>query len=611
MARIHTILKHFVDINLELDEDAGFLVNGVSANSELPDISFEEPFYNVIEGQNVEISLSLNAPSVNGIEEVEVFIIANNTGVTDFNNLGETYPKIFSFSTGQQTQTLTLHANSDLFEEDLESFDVIFGMLTNVNPGQYITTTVNIIDSTNLKKVFIDEQGGVVNNEIIEFTLLEGATRNIFVKLDSPSTLGVESIDVQFSNISAANNDYVYGGTSNLSWAVGEQVKVLEIAANNDNEIEDDETLLIQLVNPYNVNPITHSTANLTINDASPDARFATINLQGTYIQKADSLPNVEARYIRRNTSAISSDNTWKMFIRFGDFIEQDYQTFTPPNTSNSAPVCGENCISGYNPNNLQNFNQPNKIFFGKNPDTNKYGDLRLRVKNVGTFPAKISGVTIGVNDSITVDIDKFEYKLKLPANAQLLTAGTIYEGTPLSEDTLINCIYDFTFEIDYDGINFVLRDSNNSVSGNKEFNLGTFVLSDTYTSVNADLPQNQHMLVCEYANVWPYWEEDYVSPNSAPYCLPAATPQNQDLLYPNSNTDLQNVYIDGIMFMHQTVQNQNSVNATKSEYVSFNFWPSGQTAADNGCSSVNIQDPTGALAPQLQTTSIPFQVIV
>jgi hypothetical protein len=610
MAKLHTILQCFVDINLELDEDTGFLVNGVPANSSLPKASFDESSYNVVEGQTVEVSFSLDAPSVSGLEEIEVAIVVNNTDVTDFSTLGETFPKTFGFSAGQQTQVFNLQANSDLFEEDPESFDVIFGSLTNAAPGQYITTTINIVDSTNLKEVFIKEQGGVVNNGNLEFIILEGASRNIFVELESPSTQGVEAVDVQFSNLSAAANDYVYGGTTTLSWAIGEQTKVLEIAASDDDEIEDDEILQIQLVNPVNVNPATHSTATITINDTSPEARYATINLQGTYIQKGDYLPNVQARYIRRNTTVSYSDNTYEMFIRFGDFIEQNWQTFNPPNTSTYAPVCGENCITGYDPQSLPIFQQDSKIFFGKNPDTEEYGDLRLRIKNVGSHPAKISGTTIAVNDSITVDVDEFEYKFKLPANNTLLAAGTFYEGAPLTEDTLTECLYEFTFEIDYDGLNFVLRDSDNSVSGNKEFLLGIFNLVETYNTNDADLPQNQHMLVCEYANVWPFWEENYVWPQTSPHCIAGANFSNQDIPYPTSNTDLQNVYIDGIMFMHQTAQNQNSVSSTKSEHVSFNFWPSGQTATDNGCSSVNVQDPTGAFAPQLQTTSIPFQVI-
>lgn len=614
MAKLHTILQCFVDINLELDEDSGFLVNGVSANSDLPKISFDERTYSVTENQTIEVAFSLDAPSVNGLEEVEVAIVVNNTDAIDFSTLGEVFPKTFSFSAGQQTQTIEFKANFDLLEEGSESFDVIFGALINASPGQYITTTVNIIDATNLKEVFIDEQGGVVtpgDNATLAFSLLEGSSRNIFVKLDSPSVLGVEAVDVQFSNLSAASNDYVYGGTSTLSWAIGEQTKTLSIEASADDEIESDENLKIELANPVNANTSTFTEATLTINDASPEARYATINLQGSYIQKGDYTSNVQARYIRRNTAVSYSDTTWAMFLRFGDPIEQDYYTFNPPSSSSFAPVCGEGCIQAPAAQ-LQSFQQDNKMFFGQNPVTEEYGDFRLRIKNVGTYPAQINGTTIGVNDSITVDIDELEYKFKLPANNVLLAAGTFYEGSPLSEDTLTQCLYEFTFEIDYDGLNFVLRDSDNSVSGNKEFNLGTHQFVETYISNDADLPQNQHMLVCEYANVFPYWESaNLVFPNTSPYCLPAAG-FGQDLPYPTSNaTDLQNVYIDGIMFMHQTAQNQNSTSTTKSEHVGFYFWPSGQTAVENGCDSRNIQDPTGVFAPILQTTSIPFQVIV
>ena len=615
MAKIHTILQCFVDLNLETDENTSYSLN-------LPKISFGQSVYSIIEGQIIDVDISLEAPSESGLEEVELGLVINNTSVSDFITLGQTFPQTLIFSAGEQTKTLSFLANTDLFEEGIESFDLILGFFTNTVPGQYITTKVNIIDETNLRQVSIDEQGGFIIPGIIDvsgsfstppslkFSALEGASRNIIITLDSPSTLGVESVDVEFTNISANSLDYSVVGSTTLSWAVGEQNKTITIQANDEGEIEDDETLNIKLVNPINLDIVSFSAANFTIIDTAPSARFITANFQGFYIQKGKSTPNVEARYITRNSTTDIQDETWRMFIKFGDFISQNYETFNPPNVSIGAPVCGDNCISGYNSSLPPPFQQDTKVFFGKNPTTLEYGDLRLKIKNIGTHAAVVNGTTLSVSDSITMDIDAFDYKIKLPANSAFLSAGTFYNGMPLLEDTLTQCVYDFTFEVDYEEFNFQLRNSDNTVSSTKEFYLGSFVFNDTFLSIDADNSSNYHNLVTQYSNVWPYWESNFVFPATAPYCLTMGTLFDPDPDYPTDTGDLQDIFVDGIMFLHQDSANQGSPSLTKTQYLGFNFLQNGQKAQNSGCTSVNIQNTSTLFGPVLLTVSIPFDVI-
>jgi hypothetical protein len=605
--RINTILQCFVDLNLETDENSQYFLR-------LPKISFGQPSYFVDEGNTVNVEVSLEYPSESGVEEVEVGLVINNTDASDFTTLGEVYPKTLIFSAGEQTKVLSFSTNSDLFENEIESFDLILGFFTNTIPGQYITTTVNIIDETNLKEVFINNQGGAEapsgTGSTLEFSVLEGASKSFIISLDSPSVLGTESVDLLLENITTNSNDYSPSGIIPISWAPGEQNKTITISALDDNQIEYTESLKLKLVNPTNVNISQYSEAIMKIIDISPNARYATANFQGFYIQKGGVTPNVEARYIRRNTTTNQQDSTWRMFIRFGDFIEQNYNTFNPPNTSASAPICGIGCISSYNPGLPAQFQQNNKIFFGKNPNTNQYGDLRLRIKNIGNYPCQISGNTIDVNESITIVVDSFDFKIKLPANDVLLPAGSFYEGAPLSQDTLTECNYDFTFEVDYDGLNFKLRNSNNSVSLNKEFHLGAHRFDKTYSFSDADQPYNFYNLVSGYSRVWPYWEGDFSFPQIAPYCLPAGTQLNPNPNYPTDQGDLRNIIVDGIMFLHQSLSNQNSLSGTKTQYTSFYFLPDGQKVQNSGCTSVNIQHNIGVFSPQLQTSSIPFMVV-
>jgi len=611
MTKINTILQCFVDLNLETDENSGFFIK-------LPKVSFEKKTYFISEGQKIDVKISLDSPSTNGSEEVQIGLVINNTNASDFSTLTNLYPQTISFSPGEQTKIFSFFANSDSLLEGIESFDLILASFSNVNPGQFITTTVNIIDFNNLKSASINIQGGVVSGSnsdgIISFDLkfsaFEGSTKNIILSLDSPSVFGFESVDVQFSNITTNSSDYSLVGTSNISWAIGEKDKVISIKSNSDANAESTENLIIKLINPKNVNIVTFDEATFSILDATPSTRYATANFQGFYIQKGDSLPNIELRHINRNTVTEDVDNTWRMSIKFGNYIEQNWRTFNPPRTSASAPKYGINSISGYISGQDDNLQKNAKIFFGKNPETQKYGDLRLRIKNVGNFPAKVNNISLSTGQTTTIAIDNFDFKIKLPANDNLLSGGTFYEGGFLSQNTLTECVYEFVFEVDYEELGFKLRNSDNTISMSKEFNLGTYRFNKTFLSSDADIPSNFYNLVSELKNVWPYWKGNNTWPNPAPYCLAPGNISNPDPVYPTYPTDLQNVMIDGVIFLNQNLSNFNGESVTKTEYGNFYFLNNGQTAASSGCSSVNIQSTNGVINPQLQTQSIPFVVV-
>lgn len=339
--------------------------------------------------------------------------------------------------------------------------------------------------------------------------------------------------------------------------------------------------------------------------------QYAIANFQGFYIQKGDATPNVELRYINNNSDVYYEDETWRMFIKFGDYINQNWRTFNPPNKSQDAPTFGNNCISGYDASvRSDNFQQNSKIFFGKNPSTDEYGDLRIRIKNLGTYTSKINGYNLAVGESLTIDINKFNWNIKLPANSTLVRAGNYVDGVLYDSNSLTECVYEFVFEVDYEELGFKLRDENNYPSKNKEINIGSHRFNKTYSDKEADDPANYYNLTTEYANVWPFWENNFKWPETGPYCIKPGTPAIPDPIYPTDLEDLQNVMIDGIAFLHQTDINANIRGESKTQYIGFKFNSNGEKASDKGCSSVKIQYTEVAYAPQLQTSSIPFRVI-
>jgi len=627
MTKINTILQCFVDLNLETDENTTFFLD-------LPEVSFEQPIYSVDEGSSVNVIISLSAPSVSGLEEVEIGIVANNTSLSDFGTLGEIYPQTLAFSAGQQTHTISFDANTDIFEEGSESFDVILSYFTNTVPGQFITTTVNIVDLTDLKEVFINEQGGILvpatpqDPARVDFSVLEGNFKDIKISLDSPSVLGVESVQAQITNISTSSNDYLGNVTTTFSWAPGEQHKTLQIAANSDELIEDSEFLKIQLVNAVNANIFSPSEARLEILDGSPEPLYANFNFQGSYIQYGGiNSPTVELRWIRESVAGGSYEpiQNEKRFLKFGHGVVKNYSAFNTPNGSAQGYGydAGSNVIVGYDPNLFGNLQRDNVVFFGGKPSATfvgstttinntgpkTYGDLRLKITNAGSHPASISGSTIAVGDSITVIVNKFDYNITLPTNNGLLSANTFFQGANLTQDTLTQCLYNFTFEVDFEEVGFKLRNEFNSVSSNKKLNIGTHLITEVYTESNAILPQNQHNLVTQMKSVWPFWESNFSFPQNAPYCIAAGNISTPNPIYPTDNSDLQRVWVDGITFLHQDATTENNTWTGNSSYEDFIFLPSGQTASSSGCTGRIIEYNFFNNPPY--TNSIPFKVII
>lgn len=630
MAKINTILQCFVDLNLELDENAFY-------SSDLPEVSFAQRQYNVDEGQIVEIDINLEEPSISGLEEVEIGLVVNNTSVSDFDTLGETYPQVLTFSAGQQTNTIRFLANTDLVEELAESFDVILGFFTNCKPGTFITTTVNIVDLTNLKEVFINDQGGVFvpgqdgEPDRVDLDVFEGAGRNIKISLDSPSVLGIESVDIQLTNVSTSSNDYAGAIMStNFSWAPGEQDKILTVQTNQDQEIEQDEILQIQLINPVNVNIDSPSVANVKIIDGSPEPLYTQINLQDSYIQLGGiNAPTIEGRWVEINVDEgiYEPIQNERRFLKFGQPLQESYTKFNQPNGSAQGYGfdAASNIVVGYDENLFGNLQHTNVIFFGEKPQVNfgpgsswsinpngtkEYGDLRLRITNQGSHPSIISGQTVSVGGSITLDVDRSDFRVLLPTNAGLLVGGSNFNGNILSQDTLTQCSYEFVFEVDFEELGFQLRNLDNSVSSNKEINLGTHVFTNVYTEANAVLPQNENNLVTQINSSWPYWETNYSFPETGPYCLPSETLGNQYIIYPTDNTDLQNCIYDGMLFLHQDSTTFNNTSPYKSDYQNIYFLPSGQTASLSGCTGRDIDYRDTLLNNAPYTSSIPFFVL-
>jgi len=600
---VHTILQCFVDLNLETDENAIYSLD-------LLDVSFNRGSIYVKEGQIVELEVRLSTPSVNGYEEVDVDIVYQTATPPDINLLGETYPKTLTFSAGQQTHTLRFLANSDFIEEGQfntasETFDLIIGTFINVNPGNFITSTVYIIDLTDLKEVFINPQGGnyqisnITSANTLTFSTTEGLSKEFMVSLDNPSIFGVEGVTVNFTNATTSSNDYSIIGSSNLTWAIGEQDKFFTAQTTDDGVIEGTETLQIGLSNPINANIVTSNSplyplpvnkAEFKIFDNSPESRFINVNFQELYTQiggfNNQNITNLRHANNNQELSTSSSDET--MLLKFGDSVNTKISTtYTGP-----ASVCGSNCIRASITNQFNVVTgYDDKIFFGQNPNTSAYGDVRLKTVNRGQYAVVIDGNQINPGQSVTLDIDAFDYNVTLPANDTLLSGGTILAGETLLVDTLSEAQYEFIIETDYAERTFSLKDFNNFPTTSKSINIGNHIFKETYSLSGATGSTNQHNLVTTYNQVLANWD-NYPNYNSPKTCVPLNAYINNNWNFPSNPPDAISVTngsgharINGFAVLSDNNINylNNGVGdgptpSEESRYVSTEFLPSGKT---------------------------------
>jgi hypothetical protein len=93
------------------------------------------------------------------------------------------------------------------------------------------------------------------------YNLSEGSVDNIYVDLNSPSTLGIEELDLAYTGSNgpdaAISQDLAFSGTNlalpiRLSWGVGEKTKQIPFSALTDFKIENTEEFYFKLTNLIN-----------------------------------------------------------------------------------------------------------------------------------------------------------------------------------------------------------------------------------------------------------------------------------------------------------------------------------------------------------------------
>jgi len=462
---VHTVQKCFVDLNLQLNEN-------VNSYLQTNRVSFSTNQYNSSEGQVSQLKVLLNFPSNLGVEEVDLYYLgSSSTAATISGDImftqQLTQPIRLSWSAGEQQKLIYFTGVTDYFRENTEEFFFKLDHFLNCQPGTFVNAKLSLLNVDNFPDVFIQSTNGSYYPDStggykLKFGLNEGDTKNIVVSLSFPSVQGGEEVDVVFTNQTASSNDYTINIPQpiRLSWAVGEQTKIISIKGNIDADASDLnlETLLVELKNPLYTNisatPTTlpntgfvkFPSASIEIVNVPPIYEYVRVYLGPFYAQAGGK--NILSKYT----------NSLKNFTSYSNGYSK---------SKNSSFI-------------LYSQNAPNTyIPAGSSDVLNSFNKSRLKIviKNSGNLPALINGTNVSVGNSIVVDnlIDNFY--IDLPANMNLVSNN-------IGQGIVQGAQYTFTYVMSYNGNpgysdgDFVLRNLNNTASPSGTFNLNPVFFS-------------------------------------------------------------------------------------------------------------------------------------
>jgi hypothetical protein len=488
-ATIHTIEQCFVDLNLELNENFNTNIPTKTANFKYSTIS-------VSEGYVGKIYVELNSPSTLGIEELDVYFTGtNSTGATINDDIlfgfDTNQPLRIAWDVGEKEKEISFTAKTDYVLDGIEQFNFKLDHFINCVPGTPSQTTVSVTNTTTLPSVAIESTNGsyVKNAEGIyklNFGINEGDNKDIKIALSYPSISGQEAISVVFVNQNTSNADYQTSIQQpiNLTWGVGEQVKIINVSAVLDSQLFESsiETVLIRLQNPSNViiqpEPITIPSTGIgrfpfstvQIYNEAPIFEYARLYLTPFATQPGRSNGKVLLKqpYASYNNGYNQGENN--KFLKY----------------QSSAPNTFEPQFSVMET--LNNFNDDK---------------LSVEIKNIGTKQVLINGTIINVNETITIDSLPNTYYIDLPAN--------LIETTNIDNETIIvTAKYEITVNMKYVGNTssaytngqFKLKNLNNTdASTSKKFQLGVVELN-TYSQSTYLNPQKTYQISTKFSGI-------------------------------------------------------------------------------------------------------------
>ena len=562
--RIHTLLDCFVDLNLEINEN-------VSAPPPLLTVSFEYPSYVVDEGITFPIMVSLNSPSVLGIEQATIDLI---TPVLDSATLGldystmQSYPIVFSWSAGEQYKFLDFTALNDYLLEPTENYLLQISNIINLDPGTYLNSSVGIVDTTVLRTASLSVAPPAVIAGTIPgaqfITVPEGEFIDITINLDAPA-FGVETVTLSLVYSAATiggaigpsinpptlNIDYKISATSMVfSFLPGETQKTFRFSAFTDVIIENTESLIFELQNPL----------NCLINDNFKVLAVGILDITGGY------------KYVHLNMGTIYSEFGYSQTTTLMRQINPQPDYAGGPYANIYTSQYANNLIEYGTTINFADYTNSAGYFSPYTHDSAAYNTSLVKVKitNEGVVQSIVNGLTLNVGQTTIIGISGNSFIITATTNNVYNSTTNLYDYADYKVE-IINNYTGTTFSTVSINppVRFALRTTGNTLSTDNTLYLGNYSLSGMTT-----VPSNtigQYKLKSKYKNV--NTGRPNVGSSSVPIytCPPVATFSTSITFSEFTAQDLENISVLGIIFLnYATTSNYN--NNSMSQYDSFDF---------------------------------------
>jgi hypothetical protein len=584
--RIHTILDCFVDLNLETNENAAgndILLKASFVPNEFGNFAYfqiAEPstLFNYITA--VDVQVQLDKPSVLGIEEATINLVAIDALENiDFIS-SETFPITVTWAIGEQYKTLSFSAKTDYLLEETEMFSLQISNLLNANPGPILYAEISIADTTVLRQVSL-QVGGIQTgfDGIGRGSTEEGNDFELTIFLDGPATGGETVTISQVPTISTPNvtlgpalnpllpSDYnmVYYPTSNtpiynqtfpktVVFAPGETFKSFNVWIKENLSID-----------PIKIGYFEISNAILSVIDQSKKvAEITVLDNEGQY------------KYLHLNFGTIYSE--------FGDSNQP-----TLMRQINPQPGIGGSynniTVSQYKHNLIEYGTTINfRDYVGSaqvNSNTYNTSLVKAKITNTGEIQSLVNGLILNVGQTTIIDLTSNNFIITATTNSILNLITNYYDYGKYKIEIINNYsgkIIPLLSSSYTQPVQFSMRTPGNTLSTDNTINLGNYSFSGM-----TNLPNNiaeKYTLQSKYKNI------NTGRPNIGNYvplyiCPPVASTFNSVSYSEFNAVDKENISILGIIFLNYNDSIGNIANGglfgsytdnSMSTYSSFDF---------------------------------------
>ncbi|MCU7863078.1 MAG: aggregation factor core protein MAFp3, isoform C, partial [Candidatus Thiodiazotropha sp. (ex Lucinoma borealis)] len=286
-------------VNLSLSNPSGGAVIGANSAA---DLIITEDDQAPASGQ-IEFSVNTYAADeFSGSVTIEVVRQNGSTGVAMVNyttsdgtaTAGNDYivnSGTLIFANGEISKSFDVTLNDDANFEGIETFNLTLSNVFGALLGDITSASVSLSDDDDPPAA-----GAVVFTESIQSVSEDGNSATISVSREGGSA-GAISVDYTTMDGSAiASSDYTFS-TGRISFAAGEAVsKSFDVAIINDTQLEGDEQLALQLVNPQGGAVLgTQSLSQLTITDdeAQSSSAILAFTVNSLSVDESSAVANI------------------------------------------------------------------------------------------------------------------------------------------------------------------------------------------------------------------------------------------------------------------------------------------------------------------------------